>query len=512
MTSHAENTKRIAKNTLMLYIRMLFSMLVSLYTSRVVLNTLGVEDYGIYNVVGGVVGMLGVLTASLGGASSRYITFDLGKKDIAILKKTFGNIKCIHFLLTILIFILGETVGLWFMVTQLHIPIERQGAALYVYQFSIFSAILSIISAPYTSVVIAHEKMSVFAYISMADVVLKLVAVYFLTIISYDKLIIYAFCYLLIQLIDAVAYYIYCVRTFEESKARMGYDKKLFKEIFAYSGWVLNGNLAVMGYTQGLNMLLNVFFGPVVNAARGIAVSVQTICCGFCNNIQTALNPQITKNYAQGNMSYVHSLLVKSSKFSLYILFIVILPLMFETMTVLKLWLGNVPDHTVVFLRIMLCISLFTALSGPVIVAVHATGKLRRFQLIEGNMLLLIVPIAYIVLKFFHLPPESVFIVHLCIELCTQYVRLKIVLPMIKMDLNTYWLQVVAPILRVLILSPILPFILYCLVKTDFLRFFVVCISCVISCLFFIYTIGCSRSEKDFIAGKIAVYIPKIKQ
>ena len=180
----------------------------------------------------------------------------------------------------------------------------------------------------------------------------------------------------------------------------MGYDKKLFKEIFAYSGWVLNGNLAVMGYTQGLNMLLNVFFGPVVNAARGIAVSVQTICCGFCNNFQTALNPQITKNYAQGNMSYVHSLLVKSSKFSLYILFIVILPLMFETMTVLKLWLGNVPDHTVVFLRIMLCISLFTALSNPVIIAVHATGKLRRFQLIEGNMLLLIVPIAYIVLKF----------------------------------------------------------------------------------------------------------------
>ena len=285
----------------------------------------------------------------------------------------------------------------------------------------------------------------------------------------------------------------------------------MFKEILSYSGWILNGNLAVMGFTQGLNVLLNLFFGPVVNAARGIAVQVQTACIGFCGSFQTALGPQLTKSYARGELDYMHNLVVKGSKFSFYILFFIVLPLMFEAPVVLKLWLGTVPNYTVNFLRLILCVSLLGTLSNPIIVSVHATGNLKRFQLIEGSMLLLIVPIAYVALKYFYLPPESVFVVHFCMQLATQYVRLRIVLPLIKMDLKDYCNQVIAPLLKVLFLSPILPCIVYFLIEKDVLRFFAVCITCVVSCSFFIYMLGCTKSEKNFVLMKICSVV-KIKR
>lgn len=326
----SENNKRIAKNTLLLYVRMLFMMLVSLYTSRVVLNTLGVVDFGIYNVVGGVIAMLGFLTGSLGAASSRYITYDLGIGDMAIMKRTLGNIKSIHYILAGVILLIGETVGLWFVVTKLQIPAERATAAFWVYQFSILSSMLAVISVPYNATIIAHEKMSAFAYISIVDAVLKLLIVYLLVVIPYDKLIIYAVLLFVIQSFDQIVYIVYCSKHFEETRSRCCYDKKKFKEIFAFAGWTMNGNLAVMGYTQGLNILLNMFFGPAVNAARGIAVQVQSVCQMFCVNFQMALNPQLTKSYAKGDITSMHSLLIKSSKFSFYILYVIAVPLMFE--------------------------------------------------------------------------------------------------------------------------------------------------------------------------------------
>lgn len=511
MDDHSADTKRIARNTLILYVRMLFGMLVSLYTSRVVLNVLGVENYGIYNVVGGVLGMLSFITGSLSTATSRYLTFDLGKGDLATLKKTFGNVFGIYVLLSVVIFVLGETIGLWFMTTQLQIPIERQYAALWVYQISIFSTILGIMITPYLSVIIAHEKMTAFAYFSIIDVVLKLLIVYLLVIIPYDNLITYALLLFLVQIINVLVYSIYCICHFEESKSKISYDKHLFKEILIYSSWILNGNLAIVGFTEGLNILLNIFFGPIVNAARGIAVTVNRVCTNFCANLQTALNPQLTKAYAQGDLAYMQSLLVKSSKFSFYIFFFLMLPLMFEAVFVLKIWLVIVPDYTVVFLRLILCVSLIGTLSNPVITAVHATGKLKRFQLIEGSILLLIVPIAYVLLKFFHTPPFSVFVVHLCIELCAQFARLKIVLPLIHMDLATYCNQVMIPLLKVMFLSPILPLCLYCLMEADLIRFFVVCVACAISSAFFIYTLGCSLREREFISAKVVSFLQKMK-
>lgn len=499
----AENNKRIAKNTLLLYVRMLFMMLVSLYTSRVVLNTLGVVDFGIYNVVGGVIAMLGFLTGSLGAASSRYITYDLGKGDVVIMKRTFGNIKSIHYILAGVILLIGETVGLWFVVTKLQIPAERATAAFWVYQFSILSSMMAVISVPYNATIIAHEKMSAFAYISIVDAVLKLLIVYLLVVVPYDKLIIYAVLLFVIQLFDQIVYIIYCSKHFDETHSRCCYDKKLFKEIFAFAGWTMNGNLAVMGYTQGLNILLNMFFGPVVNAARGIAVQVQGVCQQFCVNFQMALNPQLTKSYAKGDIISMHSLLIKSSKFSFYILYIIAVPLMFEANMVLKLWLGIVPEHTVSFLRLILVVGLLYTLSNPIIVSVHATGKLKKFQIIEGTMLLMIVPIAYLLLKVFGIAPEIVFVVHIIVEICTQYARVRIVLPMIQMKLRIYLREVILPIIMVVIISPIFPYLLYKNIDQSIASFFAICSLCVVCISTTVFYVGCKKSEQDFLTSKV---------
>jgi len=510
-TTTSNNKRLIVKNTLLLYFRMLFMMTVSLYTSRVVLNTLGVIDFGINNVVGGVIAMLGFLTGSLGAASSRYITYDLGRGDKDVMKRTFGNIKSIHYILAGIVLLIGETIGLWFMMTQLQIPTERETAAFWVYQFSILSSMLAVIIVPYNATIIAHEKMSAFAYITIVDAVLKLLIVYLLVVIPYDKLIIYAILFFCIQLFDQVVYIIYCSRHFEETHSRCCYDKKLFKEIFAFAGWTMNGNLAVMGYTQGLNILLNMFFGPAVNAARGVAVQVQNMCQQFCSNFQMALNPQLTKSYAQGDLQSMHSLLIKSSKFSFYILYFIAVPLMFEAPLVLKLWLGIVPEHTITFLRLILIVGLLYTLSNPIIVSVHATGKLKKFQIIEGTLLLFIVPIAYFLLKFSRIRPEYVFVVHIIVEICTQYARLKIVLPMIKMNLSDYLQSVIQPIIKVVIVSPIIPYLLYRNIEMGYVSFFSVCILCIASSSIAIYCFGCTKSEKVFFRDKIIGIATKLK-
>lgn len=509
MTDTAQNNKRIAKNTLLLYARMLFLMVISLYTSRVILNTLGVEDYGINNVVSGFIGMLGFLSGSLGAASSRFITYDLGIGDMSTMKRTFGNIVTIHLLLAVIILILGETIGLWFVLNKLQIPENRMTAALWVYQFSIFSFMLSIVSVPYNATIIAHERMKAFAYISIVDALLKLLIVYMLVVIPYDKLIIYAILFFCIQVFDRVVYGVYCYRHFEETKTKLAFNKKLFKEIFSFAVWTMNGNLAVIGYTQGINILLNMFFGPIVNAARGVAVQVQTVVQNFCNNFQMALNPQLTKSYAQNDLEHMQQLLKVSSKFSFFLLFIISFPLMLEAPLVLKWWLGIVPEHTINFLRLILCSSMLIALSNPLVVSVHATGKIKKFQAIEGSMLLCIVPIAYILLKFFGIRPEYVFCVHIAVEILTQYVRVRIVLPMISMKCVDYFKEVVMPIIKVIVITPILPLIVYHYIDQSVMTFFVICIISVICVLGGVYYLGCIKSEREFIINKIRQIISK---
>ncbi len=511
-TQSSDNNKRIAKNTLLLYFRMLFLLVVSLYTSRIVLNALGVVDYGLYNVVGGIVVMLGSLTGSLAGTSSRFITYELGVGDKGRMIKVFGNVILLHWLSAGIIFLLAETVGLWFLNTQLQIPTGREVAAFWVYQLSIISALISVVSIPYNAAIVAHERMGAFAYISILDAVMKLLAVFLLVKLPFDRLIVYAALLVLIQIVDRVIYGVYCLRHFEETRVKSLYDKKIFRSIFSYSLWTLNGSLAYFGFTQGLNILLNIFFGPAVNAARGIAVQVQGVCQQFCNNFQMALNPQLTKSYAQGNLDYMHSLVVHSSKFSYFILFFIVLPLMYESKLVLQIWLGVVPEHTVNFLRLVLIIGLLFTLSNPIITSVHATGNVRRFQMIEATMLLFIVPIAWILLKFFGVTPEAVFLVHIVIEVITQVVRLYLVCPMINFSKRVYFTQVIKPIALVTILAPILPYCVYIQHMSSVVSFFAVCTASVISCAVIMFYVGCTKHEREFLLGKVSLIFSKIKR
>ena len=473
------SNKRIAKNTLLLYFRMFIIMAVNLYISRMILNILGVEDFGIYNVVGGIVLFLSFINSSLSAASSRFITYALGENNEIKVQITFSNILAIHLILSVVIIILAETIGLWFMFFHLQIPNERMNAAFWVYQCSIITSVISIISVPYNATIIANEKMSAFAYITIIDVFLKLIVTFALQIIPYDKLIIYAALLLVIQLFDRIIYGMYCISHFKETKSKPRIDRKQFKEILIFASWTMNGNLAYIGYTQGLNILLNIFFGPMINAARGIAVQVQGVVKNFCTNFQMALNPQLVKSYSQGNYKYMHQLLSASSKFSFFLLLLISLPVMLEAEIVLHWWLGVVPDYTILFLRLILCSSMLSVLSNPIVVSVHATGKIKKFQLIEGSMLLLIVPISYLMLKYLHSAPEIVFVIHIIIEMLTQYMRLKIGLPLIKMELKFYVRDILFPVVKVLILSPIFPLFMYIHMKQNigsfFFYFFVLC-------------------------------------
>lgn len=488
---------------------MFIMVIISLYTSRIVLKTLGVEDFGINNVVGGVITFLGFLTGSLAGASSRFITVALGKGDYRELKNTFNNIVLIHGLFSIIVLIIGETIGLWFVTTQLNIPAGRENAAMWVYQLSILTSIGGLISSPYNAAIIAHEKMSAFAYLTLGDAVLKLLAVFLLVYTPFDKLIFYAIYICVIQLFDFIVYIIYCNRKFEETKGLTFHntDKHLFRQIFSYAGWTMNGNLAYFGFTQGLNILLNIFFSPVVNAARGIAVQIQNIANTFSTNFLMALNPQLTKSYANGNLKRMHELIILSSKFSVYLMIMICIPLSLEVNYILKLWLGNFPEYTDIFVRIILITSILSCLANPIITSVHATGRLMKFQLYESSILLTILPISYISLKFFNTKPESVFIIHIVIEIITQYIRLKIVLPMINFDIKIYVKEVLLKIIPVFIVAPIIPLWIFCSVDENILTFILVCLTSVLSVSVSIYLLGISKAERIYINKKILSFI-----
>lgn len=445
-TNHTLNTQ-IARNTLMLYFRMLLIMLITLYTSRIILKVLGVENFGIYNVVGGVVTMLSFLSGSLAGSTSRFITYAIGQGNNNEIKKIFQCAITVHYLLAILVFLLAETIGIWFLENKLVIPPSKMIAANWVYQCSIITILINIISTPYNSLIIAYEKMNAFAYISIYESCAKLLVAIGIFHINADKLIIYAIMLLIVQISIRLIYIIYCKKVFSITKISFLWDTNKSKQILTFSAWTLNGSLAVMGYTQGINILLNLFFGPVVNAARAIAVQVQNAIIMFFNNFQVAITPQITKSYARGDLRYMHQLIIYSSKFSFFICLIIAFPILINIDYILKLWLITVPVHTQSFVAIMILAAMDNSLSQPVSIAIHATGRIKKFQIIEGTLLLSIVPIAYINLKIFRIPPEMVLWIYLMIEIFTQFVRVWIVFPEIKMKISFYFTKILFPII-----------------------------------------------------------------
>ena len=502
MSVNSENNKRIAKNTLALYARMLFTMAVSLYTSRVVLNTLGVEDYGLYNVVGGFVAMFSFFNAAMASATQRYMNFELGRGDTERLHKVFCTSVNIHALISALVLVLSETVGLWFVHTQLSIPPDRFGAALWVYHASVLASVVMVMSIPYNAAIIAHERMGAFAYISVLEVTLKLLIVYLLVVADIDKLKLYAVLMLLVQVLIRIIYGRYSGRHFAETKYRRIWDGPLFREMTGFAGWNLFGNIAAVAFTQGLNVLLNMFFGPTVNAARGIAVQVQNAIKGFCVNFQTALNPQITKSYASGDTAYMHSLVFTSSKFSYYLLLMLSLPVMLETPLILQWWLGAVPGHTVAFVRYILVISMVDSLANPLIQAASATGRIRRYQAVVGTLLIMILPLAYAALKL-GAPPEGVFVVQLAVFCVAQLSRVLMLRPLVGLSLRAYLRKAALPIACVSAASTAVPLVVYTAMQPSAARFFTVCAASAVSVAAAVYFIGLESNERTFILERV---------
>ena len=505
----SENNKRIAKNTLLLYFRMLLTMVVSLYTSRIVLNALGVEDFGIYNVVGGVVAMFTILSGSLSAAISRFITFELGKENSVRLKAIFSTAVTIQLILSLIIFFIAETIGLWFLNGKMNIPENRMVAANWVFQFSILTFVINLVSVPYNATIIAHEKMSAFAYVSILEVIGKLIIAYLIVISPIDKLIFYAILICVVALVIRLVYGIYCKRYFPECNYHLILDKVLLKEMFGFAGWNFIGASAAVLRGQGGNIVINLFCGPTVNAARGIAFQVNAAIHGFVTNFMTALNPQITKSYASGNREYMMTLIYQGARLSFYMLLLLSLPIIINARYILGLWLGNVPEHTELFVRLILVFAMCESISSPLITAMLATGNIRNYQLIVGGLQMMNLPVSYICLKMGAIP-ETVIIIAIFISQCCLAARLLLLKKMIGLDIKKYLRKVYFNVIIVSLVACVVPCLLYHQLGFGFVHFMINGVTCLLSTAFSIYFIGCNTSERKFIINKILSFKHKI--
>lgn len=446
------NNKTIAKNTLFLYFRTLFMMCISLYTSRVVLAVLGIEDYGINNVVAGVVSMLSFLNGTMSSSTQRYMTYSIGKSDILGTAKVLCIAKKIHLYIGIIVVLVCETIGLWFLNTELVIPSERLFASNCVYQFAIFSFFVNITQVPYNAAIIAHEKMEIFAYISILEVVCKLLIVYLLCIIPYDHLIVYSVLGFLVSQIVRILYRIYCKRHFDEFRMKSENDSTLLKEMSSFAGWNFFGSLAWMLKDQGLNILLNLFCGPVANAARGVSYQVSNAVLTFVNNFSTAVTPQITKNFSQNKIVETEKLTYRGSKFSFYLLFLLAFPLIMNIDFVLELWLKEVPYYTNVFVTLILVDAMINAIFGKTMMtAMMSTGHIKYYQIVVSLIMICIVPVSYIVLKLGY-DVTFVFLILVISSLLSGLSRFYFCVRQIGFSVSRFISSVIIPILLILLI------------------------------------------------------------
>lgn len=510
MTDTSQNSKRIAKNTLLLYIRTIFILLVTLYTSRVILNTLGVSDFGIYNVVGGVVSIFSVISGSLSSSISRFITYELGYGDINKLKRIFSTSINIQIGISLVILILAEIFGVWFLNTKMNIPTDRLTAANWVLQCSLISFIINLISVPYNACIIAHERMSAFAYISILETVLKLAIVYMLLISPYDKLVTYVILIVIVSLIIRLIYGWYCNRNFDESHYKFVYDKTLIKEMTGFAGWSLFGNGAYMLNVQGVDMLINIFFGVTLNAARGLATQVQNAVMQFVNNFTVAVNPQITKSYASGDINYMNRLVCDGAKFSYFLLLIFMIPIVCEADYILHLWLKTVPEYAPVFLRLSLFGSIMTLLGNTMLTAIFATGNIKRYQLWVTIVGCLVFPLTWIAFEF-GLPPEATYIIYIIIYFLLIFVRLYIAKDLLKFPVKTYLIDVMLRITIVSIIAFILPLLIIFNFEECFWRLCLSCIVSTFSSVLIISVLGLKETERKIIYNKLIKLTHKLK-
>ena len=507
MQENLSSNKSIAKNTMFMYFRMFFTMCVSLYTSRVVLATLGFSDYGIYNVVGGIIAMFGFLNGAMTNMTSRFITYCLGQKDYSRLNKVFSMAFFIHFCLALIVLLLAETIGLWFFYNKMVIPEDRMAAALIVYQLSIASTMMTIVIVPFTSTIIAHENLSVYAYISVVESILKLVVVYLLVLSSFDKLIFYAILIFIVQVLVFLFNLLYCHRNYIESKIKRVWDKPMLKEMGTFTGWSMFGNFSFVFYTQGLNVLINMFNGPVVNAARGISVQVENAMAQFTTSIQTAINPQIIKSFSQDDRTRMKTLIFASSKYCFFLMLLLSLPVMLGADFILSLWLGNYPDHTINFLRLTLLCVLLDTLINPLYTANLATGKVAIYNKSLAILSLSFIPLTYLGIKLTHIP-EVIFILNVIRNIIGVIVRMFIMRKQLNISFRDYAHAVVLRIVSVSCVSLFIPLTIYFYIGAEtLLPFVITSLTTVLSILLTVYLIGLEKREREFVTHKAQMII-----
>ena len=508
MSNQVVSNSRIAKNTLMLYFRMILLMIIGLFTSRVILQALGVEDYGINSVVAGFISMFGIITSSMSSAISRFITVELGKRRLERLKLVFSTSISVQLFMGLLIVVLIETLGIWFVSTKMQIPEGREVAAQWCLHCATLTTFISLMSVPFNSAIIAHEKMSAFAYMTIVDAVLKLLICYAIYVSPFDKLVTYSVLGVVVSIITTSIYWIYCLRKFEETSFNFRFDKSLFKEIWGFAGWNFFAQTAWILNTQGINMLMNLFFGVVVNAARGVAVQVNGVIQGFVSNFMVALNPQITKSYAVGDKDAAFRLACRGSRFSFYIMFILALPIMIESHQILELWLGNPPAQADAFV-VWTILSTFTTLLGNTLVTLQmAHGDIKKYQLWITVFGCFPFPLTWLVFKL-GAPSIVSYYIYVAVYWGLIFVRYYLVHGMTGIPAKMYLWGVVARAHIVAIVSAVLPLIIFYLMPETLVRLLCVSITCVFSSVVVIYTIGIDKAEQNFIRDKFLVRITK---
>ena len=507
MTPHMEQDKalkssRIARNTLMLYIRMFILMLVGLFTSRVVLDALGENDFGIYSVVGGVVAMFTIISGALNSAVSRFITFEMGKGSGAQLNKVYSTAVTIQLILAVIVVILAEPIGLWFIENKMTIDPSRIPAAKWVLHFSLISFVINLMSVPQMASITAHEKMTAYAYIGIMDGLLRLGVAFLIMHSPFDRLVYYAALMAVVVFLVRMAYGIYCRLNFPECRYRPVFDPPLMKEMFSFAGWNFIGVTSGVLRDHGGNILVNLFSGPAVNAARGVAVQLNGAVQGFVTNFMTAVNPQITKSYASGENEYMFSLVRKASRLSFCLLYLLALPVIFNAEYVLEIWLKDVPEHAPLFVQLFLIFALSESLSNPMITAMLATGNIRRYQILVGGLQLLNLPVSYVCLKLGAVPEVTVIVAIVISQICL-WARLIMLskatgFPMAPFVSDVY----VTLMLKVVPASLVLP-LLVALVKPEgFAGFAASALMCVLGTLLGVWLLGLENEEKQWVLNK----------
>lgn len=499
----ASNSSRIAKNTVFLYLRSIIVLGITLYTSRVILQVLGASDFGMYNVVGGVVAMLSFLTTAMQASYQRYYAYAMGEGSKDKVLHLFHCSLTVQTLLALFILIIAETVGLWFLNAKMVIEPDRMFAANWVYQASIVSFVLVVIQAPFTAIVTSNERMDLFAYVSVLDAVLKLGIVFLVKYSGGDKLIAYAFLMLLISVTDLALYVILCAKKLNVTTIKLGKDKHAIRDLASFGGWGMMDSIAYTLKSNGLNIVINLFFGTIVNAARGIAYQILSAVNQFIAAFQNSFRPQMTKSYAAGDIPYLKRIYYSCTKLSYYLIITISLPILFETPYILHLWLGEVPDHTVAFTRLVLLTAFVSAFANPTSGIAYSSGNIKWFTILVSTVNLLIVPVAYVFLKFGY-SAESSMVVSLVLTVLAHVVRLFVVRKLAPMPISEYFKMVILPTMCYTILVPILPaVVLYYLPDQSFIRLLMITTLCVVSSLGFAWTIGLTRNERQFVSTKL---------